>query len=121
MAAEAVDAITKKSVRGFLRRHIHPTQEIRTDAFPALNVVAEEHTHQKKVTPPDKAAECLPLVYIVIGILKTFLNGTFHGVSCKYLQEYVNEFCYRFNCRFWEQELPMRLLNVCLTHIPVKN
>lgn len=121
MAAEAVDAITKNSVRDFLRRHIHPAQVIRTDAFPVLNVVAEEHTHKKKVTPPDKAAELLPLVHIVIGNLKTFLNGTFHGVSRQYLQEYVSEFCYRFNRRFWEHELPMRLLNVCLTHTPAKS
>jgi hypothetical protein len=54
----------------------------------------------------------------VIGNLKTFLNGTFHGVTRKYLQEYVNEFCYRFNRRFWEDELPMRLLNACLSHCP---
>lgn len=121
MAAEVVDEITKQSVRDFLRHHIHPVQEIRTDAFPALNVVAEEHIHEKKVTPPDKASEWLPLVHIVISNLKTFLNGTFHGVSRQYLKEYVSEFCYRFNRRFWEHELPMRLLNVCLTHTPVKN
>jgi hypothetical protein len=97
MAAEAVDAITKKSISGLLCRHIHPAQEIRTDTFPALNAVAEEHTHPKKVTPPDKAAEWLPLVHVMIGNFKTFLNGTFHGVSRKYLQEYVNGFCYLFN------------------------
>lgn len=118
MAAETVEAITKSSVRRFLLRHIKPGQEIRTDAFPALNVVAENHSHQKKVTPPEEAAKWLPLVHIVIGNLKTFLNGTFHGVTLKYLQEYVDEYCYRFNRRFWEHELPMRLLNACLSHCP---
>jgi len=29
--------------------------------------------------------------------LKTFLLGTFHGVTGKFLQEYLNEFCYRLN------------------------
>ncbi|MBM9613059.1 IS1595 family transposase, partial [Desulfobulbus rhabdoformis] len=43
-----------------------------------------------------------------------------HGVSGQYLQEYVSEFCYRFNRRFWEHELPMRLLNACLAHAPGK-
>jgi hypothetical protein len=51
IAAEVIDAITKKSVRGFLRRHIHPAQKIRTDSFPASNAVVEEHNHKKKVTP----------------------------------------------------------------------
>ena len=36
----------------------------------------------------------------------------------KYLQEYLDEFCYRFNRRFWEYELPLRLLNACLSHVP---
>ncbi|GAB6194690.1 hypothetical protein JCM39068_44510 [Desulfocastanea catecholica] len=118
MAAEAVEAITKNSVQAFLHRRIKPGQNIRTDAFPALNVVAKDHSHEKKITPPEEAAEWLPLVHTVIGNLKTFLNGTFHGVTHKYLQEYVDEFCYRFNRRFWEDELPMRLLNACLSHCP---
>ena len=79
MAAEAVDEISKNNVRGFLHRHLKPGQEIRSDAFPTLNVIAEDHFHHKQVIPPEKASEWLPLVHIVIGDLKTFLNGTFHG------------------------------------------
>lgn len=120
MAAEAVDEISKNNVRGFLHRHLKPGQEIRSDAFPVLNVIAEDHFHHKQVTPSEKASEWLPLVHIVIGNLKTFLNGTFHGVTPKYLHEYVGEFCYRFNRRFWEHELPMRLLNACLAHVPFR-
>ncbi len=28
--------------------------------------------------------------------------ATFHGVSGKYLQEYIHEFVYRFNRRWWD-------------------
>jgi len=31
--------------------------------------------------------------------LKTWLNGTHHGVEPKYLQRYVDEFVFRFNRR----------------------
>jgi transposase-like protein len=119
VAAEAVDAVSQDSVREFCRRHLKSGQEVRTDALSALNSIGEEHTHEKKLTPPEEAGHWLPLVHIVIGNLKTFLNGTFHGVSLKYLHEYISEFCYRFNRRFWEHELPMRLLNACLAHVPV--
>lgn len=53
----------------------------------------------------------------MIGNLKTFLNGIFYGVTRKYLQEYVNEFCHWFNHCFREHELPMRLLNAYLSQI----
>jgi len=120
MAAQAVDAINKQTIRDFLKHRIKPGQTVRTDAFPSLNSIGETHRHDKKTTPPEEASNWLPLVHIMIDNLKKFLNGTFHGVSHKCLQEYVSEFCYRFNRRFWEPELPLRLLNACLTHAPVK-
>lgn len=120
VAMKAVDTISKKTVRNFLRFHLKSGQTVRTDAFPALNAVAENHSHEKKVTPPKKSSEWLPMVHIMIGNMKTFINGTFHGVSSEHLQEYLDEFCYRFNRRFWEPELPLRLLNACLAHVPVK-
>ncbi|MEI6859781.1 MAG: transposase, partial [Shewanella sp.] len=55
------------------------------------------------VTPSELVDEWLPWVHIAIGNLKAFLLGTFHGVSGKYLQEYLDEFCYRFNRRKMEK------------------
>ena len=121
MAVETVDVISKKTVREFLQKHLKEGQTVRTDGFPALSPVSEVHDHQKKVVPVEESTKWLPLVHVVIGNLKKFLNGTFHGVSMKYLQEYLDEFSYRFNRRFWEPELPLRLLNACLSHVPVKS
>ena len=39
------------------------------------------------------------------GNLKTWLRGTFHGVSGKHLQHYLDEFTYRFDRRWSEGEL----------------
>jgi len=89
--------------------------------YAALNIIQEDHIHEKRKTPPHKAGEWLPKVYVIFGNLKTYLNGTYHGVSSHYLQEYLDEFCYRFNRRFWEHELPFRLLNACAVHAPALN
>jgi hypothetical protein len=48
-------------------------------------------------------------VHTAIANLKRFLLGTFHGVSPQ-LQKYLDEFVYRYNRRFWEPQLPHRLL-----------
>lgn len=120
VAMQVVDTISKETVRKFLSRHLKVEQTVKTDAFHAMNAVDETQQHEKKVTLPEKASEWLPLVHIMIGNMKKFINGTFHGVSQNYLQEYLDEFCYRFNRRFWEPQLPLRLLNACLTHVPIK-
>lgn len=122
MAIDVLEnGIKSESVDAFIACKITQVskQLIRTDALPSLNVIAKNHTHLKKVTSPEEANSWLPLVHIVIGNLKTFINGTFHGVSAKYLREYLAEFCYRFNRRMRERELPMRLLNACKEHAPV--
>ncbi len=38
----------------------------------------------------------------------------------KYLQEYLDELCYRLNRRFIEKQLPNRLLNLAIVYVPVK-
>ena len=118
-AIEAVATINHHRVRDFAQRRITPGVLIRTDALPALNVPGEAHRHFSQITPPENADQWLPWVHIVISNLKRFLLGTYHGISHRYLQEYLNEFTYRFNRRFWESEIPNRLLRLCVDHAPV--
>ncbi len=62
-------------------------QIVHSDALPALNIINQTQQHEARVTPASKVDGWLPWVHIAIGNLKTFLLGTFHGVSGKYLQE----------------------------------
>jgi len=119
IAMEAVDSVSMKNIENFVKRRIKAKQTVRTDGLPANNGVAPHVTHISKITPPEMANEWLPWVHAAIANLKRFLLGTFHGTSKRYLQDYLNEFCYRFNRRFWEAEIPNRLLRLCVDHLPV--
>ena len=65
----------------------------------------------KQVTRPRKgghgrhALDGLPWAHTVFGNLKTWLRATFHGVSPKHLQRYLDEFTYRLDRRWREGEL----------------
>jgi len=121
VAMKAVDSVSHNSVKEFVSKRIVEGQEIHTDGLAALNIIGEMHEHEARVTPSSKVDQWLPWVHITIGNLKTFLLGTFHGVSGKHLQEYLDEFCYRFNRRFFEVEIPNRLLNLAVIHAPIKS
>jgi transposase-like protein len=120
LAMEVAATVTGATVSDFAKRRLVPEIAVCTDALPALNTLGEHYAHVPRVTPPEQASTWLPWVHIAIANLKRFLLGTFHGVSAKYLQEYLDEFCYRFNRRTWEKQLPLRLLNLCVDHTPVK-
>ena len=70
--------------------------------------------HHGEVVKPQEAMDQLPWVHILIGNVKNFIRGTYHGVSHKHLQQYLSEFCYRFNRRFNEFQITDRLLTDCL-------
>jgi transposase-like protein len=119
IAMEVIDSVSRKNIEGFAKRRIKAQQTVRTDAYLSNNGLDTRVTHTAKITPPEKATEWLPCVHIAIANLKRFLLVTFHGTSETYLQENLNEFCYRFNCRFWESEIPNRLLKLCIDQRPL--
>ena len=60
----------------------------------------------------------LPSAHTVFGNLKTWLRGTLHGVSPKHLQRYLDEFAFRFDRRWRETELFIRVLHRALDAAP---
>jgi len=48
-----------------------------------------------------KMDSTLPMISRVTANLKTWIDGTFHGVRKKHLQAYLDEFTFRFNRRFY--------------------
>jgi transposase-like protein len=81
---------------------------VRTDGFSAyLGLEAQGVRHDRRVQGPDRARarKILPWSHTLFGNLKTWLRGTFHGVSSKHLPRYLDEFVYRFDRRWREGEL----------------
>jgi len=54
----------------------------------------------------------LPMVSRVTANLKTWIDGTFHGVRNHHLQTYLNEFMFRFNRRFFRAASFLSLLGL---------
>lgn len=58
----------------------------------------------------------LKWLHTIISNAKAYIEGTtYHGLGTKYLQTYLDEFCYRFNRRAFSGQLFGRLLNACIS------
>ncbi len=111
-----VDHVDRKTIREIVRTDIKENQRIITDGFRAYKVVGEEgHDHQREIMKNSDVDKVLRWSHILISNAKAFLLGTFHGVNKKHLQSYLDEFCYRFNRRWAENQLFDRLLTACVT------
>lgn len=84
-----------------------PRTTVATDGMPTYKPLAATGVrHDRRIQRTGRrAATVLPWVHTVAGNLKTWLRGTFHGVSPKHLPRYLDEFSYRFDRRWREKEL----------------
>ena len=106
MLSSGVASQTRKiarQIRDFARR-ISPDLEVRTDAFLALLVLGEWHRHDDKTISLEKVDDWLPKVHVISNI-KSFLAGTFQGVSHRFFQE---------------PRLLNRLLQAAVEYVPIR-
>jgi len=72
--------------------------------------------HRPQVIPKEKVNEMLPWVHIAISNAKRLLLDIHHDIEPQYLQSYLNEFCYKFNRRYFGDKLFDRLLIACASY-----
>lgn len=83
-----------KTLHGFVQEAVEPGATIRTDDWIGYDGIGRYgYVHQ--IVGPKESEH----VHRTFGNLKTWLQGTHHGVSQKHLQSYLNEFVFRHNRR----------------------
>ncbi len=81
-----------------------------------LKDVVKEHHPQ--VIPKKEIGKILPWVHIAISNAKRMLLDIYHDIKPEYIQNYLNEFCYKFNRRYFGENLFDRLM---ITSVSYKN
>jgi len=92
------------SLCGFIEKSVMPSTSITTDdwsGYCELKKLGFQHLAVAERGDPQVAEEYLPIIHLVYSNLKTWLQGTHHGVSHQHLQAYLNEYTFRFNRRFY--------------------
>lgn len=112
---QKVDSVSRSTIKEVLKENVKERQVIKSDGFKAYGVIEEVgHKHQKEIVKGKKAHHVLKWVHILASNMKSFLKGTLHGkYKEKHFQSYLDEFCYRLNRRWWEDQLFDRLITAC--------
>ena len=106
-----IDDLKKETINKNVKELASDAIEIDTDdstSYVDLKDYVPKHNAQ--VIPKEKIGEILPWVHIAISNAKRQLLNTFHDIKPEYLQSYLDEFCYKFNRRYFGEALFNRLL-----------
>jgi len=111
-----VPTLESHHIENILKKKVKTLSTLKTDANKGFLFIPGKgfYHYPKKMDDKEKLATHLPWVHTLVGNVKNALLATFHGVSGKHLQRYLDEAMYLFNRRFWESQLFDRLLNACL-------
>jgi len=111
-----IDDLESETITSAVKYNISKDSILDTDdstSYVKLKNVIKEHNPQ--VMSKDKIGKTLPWVHIAISNSKRMLLDMFHGIKPEFLQNYLNEFCYNFNRRYYEEALFERLLTVAVS------
>lgn len=78
-------------------------------SYKKLPDIVKEHISIRCFNRKD-SSDVLPWVHTAISNAKRLLLGIHHSISSEYLQNYLNEFCYKFNRRYYQDKLFDRML-----------
>ncbi len=102
IAASVVGNLSAETVRPFIEQHIKPGTALMTDEFKTYRKTRKGYPHRTVNHSSGTYVRGMVHTNTIEGFwsqLKRSLSGTYHAVSPKYLQHYVNEFAYRYSKR----------------------
>lgn len=112
-----VDDLKAKTIEGQVACNIRDNALIKTDNYRSYSNLKDlVWVHQAQTVVPADATKVLPWVHTMISNAKRSLLGIHHMISKKYYQDYLNEFCYKVNRRYFGDKLFDRLLFACASY-----
>jgi transposase-like protein len=116
----AVENVKGKTITEFAKDNIKSGSFISSDGYKSYNkLCGEGYSHEGKDFDPENDPDHLKWLHIVVSNAKAFILGTYHGLDSLHIQSYLDEFCFRFNRRFFGTQLFNRIVNACAFSCPI--
>jgi hypothetical protein len=101
---QLLDDLCKATTNEQIEKAIDPKSSAITDGANNYNDLQDKLTDHKAVVIELKkdTSKILPWVHIAISNAKRLLLDVHHSIGNDYLQSYLDEFCYKFNRRYFD-------------------
>ena len=99
---KAIESLKKNDMTKHVQNIIENGSKIISDGSNSYNDLQKFYEHDGNVIPKKKINEVLPWVHKVISNAKRLLLDVHHRIDDDFLQSYLNEFCFKFNRRYFD-------------------
>ena len=118
---KVLDSFEKQEINDIIQQNVSDTTIVFSDkstSYIDISEFVEVHITEKSDNETTKTT--LRWVHIAISNAKRTLLGIYHKIKGKYLQLYLDEFCYKLNRRYFGERLFDRLLIAVSNNLVVK-
>lgn len=106
-----IDDLEAETIDAKVKENIDSSSTIISDHSTSYtNFKSIVASHRPQVIPKEKVGEILPWVHIAISNAKRLFLDVYHDICPGYIQNYLSEFCWKFNRRYFGDALFDRLV-----------
>ncbi len=114
---KVIEDLKKETINNVVQNSMSPASVLDTDGSNSyVDLKDFVQSHQSKVIPKERIGKDLPWVHIAISNAKRQLLNSYHNIKPEFLQAYLDEFCYKFNRRYFGEALFGRLLVAAVSY-----
>ena len=117
-----VDNLSSDYISNQLEGKFDKESIVRTDGYKGYSKLKEQIREHQIYRTFDKELieKTFPWVHTAISNAKRLFLGIHHSIKDCYIQNYLNEYCYKFNRRYFGQSLFERFMVAAVTNTPYK-
>lgn len=112
---KVVHSLKKETIKGVVDSILEKGTKIIADGSNSYNDLNANYDLDSKVIPKKEINTILPWVHKAISNAKRLLLDVHHRIDDDFLQNYLNEFCYKFNRKYFENQFD-RLMIAAVSH-----
>jgi len=99
---QVISNLKSNTITNIVKEQVDKSAElIRDNSTSYIKLKERVQSHEAKVVEAKMIPVLLPWVHIAINNAKRLFLDVHHNLQKKYLQHYLNEFCYKFNKRYF--------------------
>lgn len=99
---KVIHSLKMKEVTPKVNQHVTKGSSIISDGSNSYNELSKSHEHHPQVVSKKESSKLLPWVHKSISNAKRLLLDIHHRIDDDFLENYLNEFCFKLNRRYFD-------------------